>query len=51
MPERKTKLRPGPEDYKGATGRAREFADRLAVSDRTFSDSMGMIRQGRDTRV
>lgn len=55
MTGKRTKLkpsrRPRPEDYKGATRRAREFADRLAASGRTFSDSAEIIRQDRDTRI
>ncbi len=55
MTERKTRLkpsrRPRPQDYKGATQRAREFAARLASSGRTFSDSTEIIRQDRDTRI
>lgn len=56
MTDRKTPLkpsrRPRPEDIRGATRRAREFADRLRAKypDREFPDSAEIVREDRDTR-
>lgn len=56
MTDRKTPLkpsrRPRPEDIRGATRRAREFADRLRdkYPDREFADSTDIVREDRDTR-
>lgn len=56
MTDKKTPLkpirRPRPEDVKGATRRAREFADRLRAKypDREFADSTEIVREDRDTR-
>lgn len=56
MTDRKTTLkpsrRPRPEDIKGATRRAREFADRLRAKypDREFADSTDLVREDRDNR-
>jgi hypothetical protein len=55
MAPRKTKLkpsrRPRPEDYRGATRRAREIHDRLKAQGYSFPDSTEIVRQDRDTRV
>lgn len=56
MTDKKTSLkpnrRPRPENLKGATRRAREFADRLRTKypDREFLDSAEIVREDRDTR-
>lgn len=56
MTDRKTPLkpsrRPQPENLRGATRRAREFADRLRAKypDREFPDSAEIVREDRDTR-
>lgn len=56
MTDKKTPLkpsrRPRPENLKGATRRAREFADRLRAKypDREFPDSAEIVREDRDTR-
>ncbi|MGB3682760.1 MAG: hypothetical protein WA990_09785 [Rubrobacteraceae bacterium] len=56
MTDKKTPLkpsrRPRPEDIRGATHRAREFADRLRAKypDREFADSTEIVREDRDTR-
>ncbi len=55
MVKRKTPLEPSrkvrPEDLKGATRKAREFADRLATGGRTFPNSTEVIQADRDFRV
>lgn len=54
MAEKKTSLkpsRPRRKDLRGTTRRAREFADRLAAGDRSFSDSAETIRADRDSRL
>jgi hypothetical protein len=56
MTNRKTPLkpsrRPRPEDIRGATRRAREFADQLRAKypDREFADSTEIVREDRDNR-
>jgi hypothetical protein len=56
MTNKKTPLkpsrRPRPEDIRGATRRAREFADclRAKYPDREFADSTEIVRKDRDTR-
>jgi hypothetical protein len=56
MTDKKTPLkpsrRPRPEDVRGATRRAREFAERLRTKypDREFPDSAEIVREDRDTR-
>lgn len=56
MTDRKTSLKPThqprPEDIRGATRRAREFADRLRAKypGREFPDSAEIVREDRDTR-
>ncbi|MBA2376739.1 MAG: hypothetical protein ACR2N0_00755 [Rubrobacteraceae bacterium] len=54
MAEKKTSLkpsRPRRKDLRGATRRAREFADKLAADGRFFSDSAEIIRADRDSRI
>ena len=56
MTDKKTPLkpsrRPRPENLRGATQRAREFADRLRAKypDREFPNSAEIVREDRDTR-
>jgi hypothetical protein len=56
MTDRKIPLKPSrqprPEDIRGATRRAREFADQLRAKypDREFMDSTEIVREDRDTR-
>jgi hypothetical protein len=56
MTDKETPLRPShrprPEDIRGATRRAREFAERLRAKypNREFPDSTEIVREDRDTR-
>ena len=56
MTDKKTPVepnrRPRPEDLRGATRRAREFADRLRAKypGREFADSSEIVREDRETR-
>lgn len=56
MTDKKTPLkpsrRPRPEDVRGATQRAREFANRLRAKypGREFPDSAEIVREDRDRR-
>lgn len=48
----KPSRRPRPEDVRGATGRAREYADRLRAKypGREFPDSAEIVREDRERR-